>query len=283
MCSQSAQGMAKPANQVGFAIHKLAEAPFVSVESPVVGAHVRVLHSCRGRTLVRHAPVGLSRAPPWHLTAAPERINGAGVVLLVHRYLIGALWLVWAGWWAIAAWRTKPVLRSEGTASRLSHVLPLALGVTLLISGRLAAAGLARRFLPDVPWTFWLGGTLVASGIAIAIWARVHLGGNWSGTVTLKRGHTLIREGPYRFVRHPIYAGLLLAVLGTAISQGAWRGLAAVALMTLAFLRKIALEERFLRARFGREYERYRAALPALIPRLPRCALRDASSRRSDH
>ncbi len=178
----------------------------------------------------------------------------------------------------IAAWRTKPVLRSEGVASRLSHVLPLALGAALLTSRRLAGAELARRLLPDVPWTFWLGATLLAGGIAIALWARVHLGGNWSGTVTLKQGHTLTRKGPYRFVRHPIYAGLLLAVLGTAISEGEWRGLAAVGLITLAFLRKIALEERFLRARFGREYEQYRAALPALIPRLQL-----ASSRRSDH
>jgi protein-S-isoprenylcysteine O-methyltransferase Ste14 len=218
------------------------------------------------------------------LTVAPERINATGVVLLIHRYLIGALWLVWAGWWMIAAWATKPALRSEGAVSRLSHVLPLALGAALLISRRLAGAALARRFLPDVPWTFWLGLTLVAGGIAIALWARVHLGGNWSGTVTLKQGHTLTCEGPYRFVRHPIYAGLLLAVLGTAISQGEWRGLAAVALITLALLRKIALEERFLRARFGREYERYRAALPALIPQLPHCcALRHASSHRSDH
>jgi protein-S-isoprenylcysteine O-methyltransferase Ste14 len=191
--------------------------------------------------------------------------------VLIHRYLIGALWLVWAGWWMIAAWRIKPALRSESPASRLSHVLPLALGAALLISRRLAGAELARRFLPDVPWTFWLGGTLVAVGIVIALWARVRLGGNWSGTVTLKQDHTLTCDGPYRFVRHPIYAGLLLAVLGTAISQGETRGLAALGLITLAFLRKIAIEERFLRARFGREYEQYRAALPALIPRLPLC------------
>jgi protein-S-isoprenylcysteine O-methyltransferase Ste14 len=201
-------------------------------------------------------------------------------VLLIHRYLIPALWLVWAGWWMIAASRTKPVLRSENLASRLSHVLPLALGAALLTSRRLAGAGLAHRFVPDVPWTFWLGGVLLVAGIAIALWARVHLGGNWSGTVTLKQGHTLTRDGPYRFVRHPIYAGLLLAVLGTAISQGEWRGLAAWGLITLAFRRKIALEERFLRARFGSEYAHYRAALPALVPRLP---LSFVPSRRSDH
>ena len=80
---------------------------------------------------------------------------------------------------------------------------------------------------------------MVAAGLAFAVWARVYLGRNWSGTVTVKQDHELIRSGPYGFVRHPIYTGLLLAMLGTAIAIGEWRGLVAFALFTIGFLLKL--------------------------------------------
>ena len=86
-------------------------------------------------------------------------------------------------------------------------------------------------------------------------------------TVTLKQDHELIRGGPYRWVRHPIYTGLLLALMGSAIAMNEWRGLIGVALITLALLRKIVVEERFLTEQFGDDYRRFRAAVPALIPR----------------
>ena len=79
---------------------------------------------------------------------------------------------------------------------------------------------------------YWLGLIMVAAGIAFAVWARHYLGRNWSGTVTVKQDHELIRSGPYRLVRHPIYTGLLLAILGTAVAFGEWRGLLAFALLT---------------------------------------------------
>jgi protein-S-isoprenylcysteine O-methyltransferase Ste14 len=158
------------------------------------------------------------------------------------------------------------VRRRESLGSRLSHIVLLLAGVALLMSHRLAGPLLTLRFLPAAAWTFWLGAALVAAGIAVAIWARVHLAGNWSGTVTLKQDHSLTRDGPYRFVRHPIYTGILLAILGSAIAEGEWRGLVGLGLITLSFLRKITIEERFLTAAFGGAYARYRAEVPALIP-----------------
>ena len=92
------------------------------------------------------------------------------------------------------------------------------------------------------------------------------LAGNWSGTVTLKQDHSLTRTGPYRLVRHPIYTGILTALLGSAIAEAERRGFAGLALIILAFLRKIAIEERFLIAQFGEAYARYRAEVSALIP-----------------
>jgi protein-S-isoprenylcysteine O-methyltransferase Ste14 len=184
---------------------------------------------------------------------------------LTHN-LIPALWLIWLAYWLVASLRTKPVRRRESLSSRLSHIVLLVVGVALLMSHRLGGPLLNLRFLPAAVWTFWLGTALVAAGIALAIWARVHLAGNWSGTVTLKEDHSLTRDGPYRFVRHPIYTGILLGILGSAIAEGEWRGLVGLGLITLSFLRKSTIEEQFLTAQFGDAYTRYRAEVAALIP-----------------
>jgi protein-S-isoprenylcysteine O-methyltransferase Ste14 len=99
----------------------------------------------------------------------------------------------------------------------------------------------------------------------------VFLGRNWSATVTVKDQHELIRRGPYRFVRHPIYTGMLLAFLGTAIAQDQWRSLLAFVLVWLALWRKWRLEERFMQETFGEQYAAYRREVPAVVPwKLPR-------------
>jgi protein-S-isoprenylcysteine O-methyltransferase Ste14 len=122
------------------------------------------------------------------------------------------------------------------------------------------------RFLPSSVVWFWIGFVLVASGLGFAVAARVWLGGNWSGVVTLKQDHELIRSGPYRWVRHPIYTGLLVALLGSIIALGEVRGVIALALFTFALLRKLALEERLLAEEFGPTYSRYRREVPRLLP-----------------
>ena len=184
----------------------------------------------------------------------------------IHHTLIPTLWLLWLAVWTVSAFRTKPVVRAESFASRLSHIVPLCLGVALLTSSRSAGSFLATRLYTQTEWTFWSGAALVALGLAFAVWARVHLAGNWSGTVTLKQDHSLTRSGPYHLVRHPIYTGILLAILGNAIAVAEWRGIVALALIAVAFCRKIVTEEGFLTAQFGEAYARYRAEVPALIP-----------------
>ena len=187
----------------------------------------------------------------------------------VYTWLIPAIWIVWAFYWGIAALAGKPVRRSETIASRLSHFIPLLVAVLLLSSSRFAGAALDTRFLPWSAWVplFWAGTALLLAGLLFAVAARRQLGGNWSGTVTLKQDHTLTRAGPYRLVRHPIYTGLLLAVFGSGvIALGEWRGLVALALVVAALLRKIQIEERFMEAQFGEAYVRYRHEVPALIP-----------------
>lgn len=186
---------------------------------------------------------------------------------IVYHALIPTLWLLWLAVWMASAVGTKRVVRAETLTSRLSHIVPLVIGATLLTSRRLAGPFLATYVYLQTALTFWSGATLVALGLLFAVWVRVHLAGNWSGTVTLKQDHSLTRTGPYRLVRHPIYTGILLAILGSAIAEAEARGFVALVLITAAFLRKIAIEERFLTAQFGGAYVRYRAEVAALIPR----------------
>ena len=108
---------------------------------------------------------------------------------------------------------------------------------------------------------------MVAAGLGFAMWARVHLGRNWSGIVTVKEDHALVRTGPYRAVRHPIYTGLLLALIGTAMAIGQWRGVLAVIFMLIGFLWKIHVEEKRMCENFP-EYGDYRRETAALIPLL---------------
>lgn len=183
--------------------------------------------------------------------------------------VIPTLWLVWLTYWLIAAGGTKADRRTETLASRLTHMLPLALGAALMFSRRLTDIWLYDRIFPLAEACFWLGTIMTVLGLAFSIWARVHLGRNWSGTVTLKQDHELIRTGPYGIVRHPIYTGLLFAMLGTAIALNEWRGVVALALIAAAFVRRCRLEERWLAEIFPDSYARYRAQVPALIPLPP--------------
>jgi protein-S-isoprenylcysteine O-methyltransferase Ste14 len=186
-------------------------------------------------------------------------------------FLIPGLWIAWLVYWYAAAWRTKASQYHEPPLSQLSHIVPLSFGVMLLFFPAVAGGMLRGRVLPRADGWHYVGAALTAAGLAFAVAARIQLGGNWSGTVTLKQDHTLIRSGPYRWVRHPIYTGLLLAVFGTALAVGEWRGVLAIGFVVAAFLRKIAIEERFMREHFGAAYAEYSREVPALLPlRRPR-------------
>ena len=182
-----------------------------------------------------------------------------------YRALIGVLWLGWLLYWGISALKAKTTQRRESPVSRATHVLPLLLGAALL-GWHVWGQWLEQRLWPRSLVVYWLGVALLTAGLAFAIWARSHLGGNWSGSVTVKQGHELIRSGPYRWVRHPIYTGIITALLGTAIASGTLRAALGFLIITLALLRKLRIEERFMQETFPEEYPHYRATVPALIP-----------------
>ena len=107
-----------------------------------------------------------------------------------------------------------------------------------------------------------------AVGLFLTIWSRRHLGRNWSGEITIKVDHQLIRSGPYRILRHPIYTGLLTMYAGIAVITGERLAIVGFAMAAFAYWRKIRLEEANLKAAFSAEYESYRRETWALVPGL---------------
>lgn len=111
----------------------------------------------------------------------------------------------------------------------------------------------------------WIGVALTALGIAVAIWARLYLGRNWSASPAVKEGHELVTTGPYAFVRHPIYSGITLATLGTALT-GSIFGIAFFIIVTTIFLFRVGTEERYMLELFPGTYPAYRARTKRLVP-----------------
>ena len=179
---------------------------------------------------------------------------------------IGAAWLTFLLYWLVRSFGVKRTVKRQSLVSRVAQIGGGGVVIFLLFDGRVRWAWLTSRFIP--PGFAWAaaGAAITWAGVALAIWARTILGANWSGTVTLKEGHTLIRDGPYAVVRHPIYSGLLLAALGTAVALNQIRGLLAVVAAFLILVSKYRIEERFMTERFGSEYEAYRRHTRALIP-----------------
>jgi protein-S-isoprenylcysteine O-methyltransferase Ste14 len=184
----------------------------------------------------------------------------------VLRALIPAMWLLWLAYWVLAGRNNKAALRRENSLSRLSHYGPLILGGALIGIPNSAGRVLELPFHAVTPGWLLAATALVATGLGFSALARIWLGRNWSAEVTVKHDHELIRSGPYALVRHPIYAGALLALLGTAISVDKWRAVLGFVLVVMAFVRKLTIEERFMSEQFGDAYARYRAEVPALIP-----------------
>lgn len=183
--------------------------------------------------------------------------------------LIVALWALLAVVWGTTAlYDTKPTVRAQSSGSRLVQTALLACGFFLLYRASIGIEWLDKPIVDQRGWIAWIGVWITAGGVALAIWARTYLGGNWSGTATLKAGHTLIRGGPYRIVRHPIYTGILIAVLGTAIVNGSLHAMFALPFFILSYWLKIRTEETLLTSLFGRDYLQYRQQVKALIPYL---------------
>lgn len=176
-------------------------------------------------------------------------------------------WFAFLVFWGVSALRTRPTKRSESFLSRYGVMLILVTGFVFIFDGDTKIGVLGRRFLRPSLSLSAFAIALVWIGIGLAIWARVHLGQNWSGRATIKEGHELIRTGPYAHLRHPIYSGLLLAIAGSVLQIAEWRCLAGMALVTCGFSIKAKKEESMLRGEFGASFEEHRRHTGFLLPR----------------
>jgi len=177
-----------------------------------------------------------------------------------------ACWIILIAAWLLASFSTKPTARKIRAASRVRYLAILLLGVLLVWQ--------STRF--SKPWNLILweqneffgfaGASCAVLGMTFALWARRILGRNWSGAVTLKTDHQLIESGPYALVRHPIYTGMLLMMLGTILFIGTVGCVFGLLLIVGGIWFKLREEETMLLSAFGDQYVDYSARVPRLVP-----------------
>lgn len=176
------------------------------------------------------------------------------------------LWIAMGIYWIASSLKVNKTRMKESVISRWLHLGPTGFAFYALFNDVFDHSFFGKQVFPPGLMTGVLGNLITAFSLTFAIWARRHLGRYWSAAITLKEGHKLIRTGPYHYVRHPIYTGLLFGILGTALIEGKLLGLFIVVMIIAVYYRKIRLEEAVLSQAFGPEYQSYRKEVKALIP-----------------
>jgi protein-S-isoprenylcysteine O-methyltransferase Ste14 len=182
---------------------------------------------------------------------------------------VGAAWLAFALYWLVQGARAKKAQRREPPGERLAHVMLMTAAFYLVFIHKPRLGPLNEPLLPREPWLRALGVALTFVGVGFAIWARHHIGRYWSGRVSIVSEHKLIRTGPYARIRHPIYAGMLLALVGTVLVENEYRALLGLALALTGFTVKAIKEETFLKAQFGEAFEEHRRLTGFFLPKIP--------------
>ena len=183
--------------------------------------------------------------------------------LTLPMWISAGLWVAMMVYWNAAAKNSARIQSAESAASRSRHQLLLNLAL-LLAFVRFPWTG--ARWLPASNLVAPIGLVIQVSSMLLDVWAMRCLGRNWSGAVAIKVDHQLIRTGPYRLIRHPIYTAMIGMYLGTAVVSGEVHGLLAVGVAVLAYWRKTRMEERGLLETFGQAYADYKRESWALIP-----------------
>lgn len=179
---------------------------------------------------------------------------------------INTPWLILIAYWVITAFGARKNQRAEPIGSRLLTLAGMILALAVLFGSRWWSGALAKRFVPDVPTVRDLGIFLLWAGIGFAIWARYHIGEYWSARVAIKADHKVIDSGPYAYIRHPIYTGILLAMVGTGLAAGKWQSVVAFFLILIVLFMKARAEEKMLTEQLGGSYVEYKKRTGMLIP-----------------
>jgi len=189
----------------------------------------------------------------------------------VHAYSPG-LWVIRVCWiifilvWLLGTVSTKRTIYRESSAERARYWLVLVIGYFLVIKSSSLPPPFDWLVVPHTTSSVWVGAFLCVSGLVFAIWARVILGRNWSGVITLKEEHELIERGPYRVVRHPIYTGILAMFAGTAIPTGYFGGFLGLLVVSVSFWLKLKREEDLMLKHFPGKYAIYQRRVKRIIP-----------------
>jgi len=182
-------------------------------------------------------------------------------------HMSGWAWAIGVAVWVLMAFFSKSTKRRESPGQRLEHLIPALAGFLLIFREGTTPGWLGTAIFPDHPALMLVCVAVTILGLLFAVWARLALGSNWSGTVTIKANHPLIRSGPYRFIRHPIYTGMLAALLATTVTERLVIGLVGLAIVFLALWRKAKREESFLSQEFGPAFDEHRQHTGMFLPR----------------
>ena len=175
-------------------------------------------------------------------------------------------WMVFWMYWSIATPRKHPSRRKVARTFTVLNTGLLYLGFLLVWLGRSVPGWLGLLFVPQAILIDVTGTVFAIIGVAFAIWSRQSLRNNWSGEVAITEGQQFIRSGPYAIVRHPIYAGMLLALLGTTLVSSTVGSLLGFVLAIISLWQKADIEEQFLIVEFGEQYAKYQREVKFLIP-----------------
>ncbi len=184
------------------------------------------------------------------------------------------VWMAWVVSWVVAAfWADRAAARPALGQEWLYRVVTFVGGILLYYGVRSRAYGGPSHLWTLGPRAEWALVGIIVLSLAFTWWARLYLGALWSSSVTKKADHHVVDTGPYAIVRHPIYTGMIAALLAVALQIGTVWALAGVVVMTIGFWIKARLEERFLREQLGAEaYDSYRRRVPMLVPFGPKSA-----------
>jgi protein-S-isoprenylcysteine O-methyltransferase Ste14 len=189
-------------------------------------------------------------------------------VTIQPNQILELIWIVWVISWVVASFWSARTKAQVADREAWMYRAPQIVGGILL-----------------VPFTTWLGekqlwhvgyggavllALIMVAGLSFTWWARIYLGRLWSSAITRKEDHTVIDTGPYALVRHPIYTGIIVALVATAVVEGRLSAVIGAALIIFSFWLKASSEERFLATELSADaYGAYRRRVPMLIPFLP--------------
>jgi len=203
------------------------------------------------------------------------RFHGSFLIGVTRTVIIGpteVLELIWIGWlisWIVASLWSSPMQKCVATSETWTYRAAIITGSILLMPWTAWVLAEKQIWNVDYNGAYALAGMMLA-GLSLTWWARLHLGRLWSSAITRKEDHRIVDTGPYAFVRHPIYAGLITAILATAAAEATVTALFGAALIAFGFWLKARSEECFLAAELGPEaYRSYCRRVPMLVPFLP--------------